>query len=152
MRSRSACKSWRKGGITVLIEFGTIIVLIYFAVSIGLTILIELPIIRCFKITNRNLFIMAVNSLTNVIFNLGLALMLWWLAVHGDGSFIMAVIGYVAFAEFYVIPFSESELYRRISDKSKGQILKASYVANIASFVLGIVFDYFFLANIGRWF
>ncbi|MBR6477226.1 MAG: hypothetical protein IKS85_02145 [Lachnospiraceae bacterium] len=131
---------------------GAVLCLFYLGFSIGFTILIELPIIRLFKVTKRNAFIAAVNALTNTIFSMGLVFLVWRLSVAEDASFIAVIVIYILFGEFYLIPFSESELYRRISDKSKGQVLLASYVANIASFLIGLAFDFFFLSNVGRWF
>ena len=131
-------------------DYGIQIVLFFFAISIGLTVLIELPIIRLFHVTKRNLFIIAVNALTNVIFNMGLVFLIWRLAVYEGAEFIVMIIGYVLLAEFYVIPFSECELYCRISEKQRKSILKACYVANVSSFVLGCVFDFLFLSYSGN--
>lgn len=128
------------------------IVLFVFAFSIGSTILIELPIIRLSKVTNRYLYIIAVNALTNVIFNMGLVLLIWLLVMQGSMEYVVYVIGYVLLAEFYVIPFSECELYRRISQKPRASILKVCYVANVASFVVGILLDYLFLSSAERFF
>ncbi|MBP5282999.1 MAG: hypothetical protein J6Z22_10960 [Lachnospiraceae bacterium] len=134
------------------LEHGAVLCLFYLAFSIGFTILIELPIIRLFKVTKRNIYIAAVNALTNTIFSMGLVFLVWRLSVAEDVSFLAVIVAYILFGEFYVIPFSEKELYCRVSDKKKGQILKACYVANIASFVIGLAFDFYFLSNVGRWF
>lgn len=99
-----------------------------------LTCIIETPIIYSFKITKNIKYIIAVNLLTNYVLNL-----------VGGVLYTKALTGYyvwVAVCEACVIPLSEAWLFSKISDKGKGKIIFASYVANVSSFLMGLLIEF----------
>lgn len=107
--------------------------------AIILTVLIELPIIKAFKVSANKELIIGVNILTNVLFNGSMVLL----------SYIFGwdMLLYVIIAEGLVIPVTEGLIYfftynkdSRKWPKSYPRLIKtilASYVANVISFVAG---------------
>ena len=106
-------------------------------IAVKITIWIETPIIVRSGITENKKFIAAINSITNTAFNLGLlfiAIKGFWYNWHA--AFF---IGWHILWEFILIPVTEIFAYKAISSASDKQIVIFTYVANLASFFIGIV-------------
>ncbi len=95
-----------------------------------LTCIIELPIIRAFKITRSNIYIIAVNVMTNLILNT--------VSVVFGMYFQKARLPWVIICEALLIPVGESELYNVISDAGRKKVYIATYIANAVSFLIGL--------------
>ncbi len=95
-----------------------------------LTCILEVPIIRAFRIVRDNKYIIAVNVLTNLILNVVSMLL------QDDAAWIL-------FMELLAIPLSEAFLYKQISKKGWKQIIPVSYLANAVSWGIGYVIFYF---------
>lgn len=104
--------------------------------TIGLTLAIEYPIIYCTGITRNGRYIVAVNALTNVVFNTGTLLfyVISFVRSNEPGIFI-----WILLMELAVIPISEALLYMKVSKASKKKVVLVTYIANIMSFLIGLV-------------
>ncbi len=96
-----------------------------------LTCIIELPIIRAFKITRSNIYIIAVNVMTNLILNV--------VSIILGMYFNVARIPWIVVCEVFLIPVCESELYNAISEAGRKKVYFATYIANAASYFIGLV-------------
>ncbi len=103
-----------------------------FIIAPGLTCLMEVPIVRKFKITENIKYIVLVNLLTNYILNIG-------------GVFIDLFFGNTAYFvwccvfEAILIPVSEAFLYKMVSERRFIHIIHISYLANAVSFGIGLL-------------
>lgn len=107
--------------------------------AIILTVLIEWPIIKAFKVSANKELIIGVNIVTNALFNGSMVLL----------SYIFGwdMLSYAIIAEGLVIPVTEGLVYfltynknNREGTKSHPRLIKtmlASYAANIVSLVVG---------------
>ena len=116
-------------------------VTLYFAVTVGLTILIETPIIVRGRVTDNKAYIRGVNIVTNVLLNavrLGLGLL-----APAVGTYAAETAGTVWFilGEAVLVPVSEALAYRRISDAGTKRIFAFTYLANLASCAVGLVLE-----------
>lgn len=104
--------------------------------TIGLTLVIEYPIIYGMGITKNGRYIVAVNALTNVVLNSGTLLIyaISFVRSNEPGIFI-----WILLMEFAVIPISEALLYIKVSEASKKKVVLVTYIANILSFLIGLV-------------
>ncbi|MCR5721969.1 MAG: hypothetical protein K6G72_06475 [Lachnospiraceae bacterium] len=107
--------------------------------TIGLTLAIEYPIIYCTGITRNGRYIVAVNALTNVVLNAGMIVIyvissFTFVRSNGPGMFI-----WILLMEFAVIPISEALLYMKVSEASKKKVVLVTFIANILSFLIGLV-------------
>ena len=112
---------------------------IQLAIAIILTVLIEYPIIKAFKVSANKELIFGVNIVTNALFNGSMVFLSY---VFGWDMLLYAII-----AEGLVIPVTEGLVYfltynkdDRKGSKSYPRLIKtmlASYVANVISFVVG---------------
>ena len=118
-------------------------ILLFYAVTVGLTLLIETPIIVRSGITDQKPYIRGVNIVTNVLMNMVLTLILFLrtLVLNED---IINIIGLVWFvlAELVLIPVSEALAYRKISGAGTKRIFLFTYLANLASCAAGILLDF----------
>ena len=108
-------------------------------IAVKFTILIETPIIIQGGITENKKYISAINSITNVIFNVVLVFI----------SFVewpLGMIVWYAVAEFLLIPVSEILAYKAISKADIKKIIKTTYSANMLSFVAGSLFVFMLMA------
>lgn len=101
------------------------------------TCLLEVPIVRGFKVTSNVKYIILVNLLTNYVLNIGAVLIYRWL---GNTAYIVWNAGF----EALLIPLSEAFLYKQISDRKPGYIILISYLANAVSFGAGLLLDKLF--------
>ena len=117
-------------------------VLLFYAVTVGLTLLIETPVIVRSGITDRKPYIRGVNVVTNVLMNVVLTLILFLRTLVLNEE-IINFIGIVWFvlAELVLIPVSEALAYRKISDAGTKRIFLFTYLANLASCAAGILLD-----------
>jgi hypothetical protein len=109
------------------------------ALAIILTVLIEYPIIKAFKVAANKELIFGVNIVTNALFNGGMVFLSY---VFGWDMLLYAII-----AEGLVIPVTEGLVYfltynkdDRKGSKSYPRLIKtmlASYAANVTSLVVG---------------
>lgn len=106
------------------------------------TILIELPIIYFGKVTKNIKFIIVLNVFTNSLFNAVLAILF---LINNFNCFWPMIVWY-ALAELILIPISEANLYKKISDTFFKRILLFSYLANMASCLAGIGISYGIMA------
>ncbi len=114
-------------------------VILYFAAAVGLTILIETPIIIRGRVTDNKAYIRGVNIVTNVLLNavrLGLGLL-----APTVGTYAAETAGIVWFilGEAILVPVSEALAYRRISDAGTKRIFAFTYLANLVSCAAGLV-------------
>lgn len=133
-----------------------IIMGIQFLVAIGITVVIETPIIKSFKVAENKTLIRGVNIVTNILLNMFSILFLYLRFSRARGS----VLGYgleellqtALIPELLIIPVVEALFYYFTYNKNKRKwegvrprllmTLLASYVANIASFVGGTLLLY----------
>lgn len=107
--------------------------------TIGLTLAIEYPIIYCTGITRNGRYIVAVNALTNVVLNAGTILIyaisfFSFVRSNGPGIFM-----WILLMEFAAVPICEALLYMKVSEASKKKVVLVTYIANILSFLIGLV-------------
>ena len=112
--------------------------------NVWLTIKIEKPIIIQGDITDNEKYIKAVNTVTNVVYNI--ILLYFTTAV---GNFVALVI-YTLLSELIIIPLVETFAYKKMSSKPFGTILKCSYKANLLSALAGVLIEvgFFFIISI----
>lgn len=107
--------------------------------TIGLTLVIEYPIIYCTGITRNGRYIVAVNALTNVVLNAGMIV----IYVISSFTFVrsngLGMFTWILLMEFAAIPISEALLYMKVSEASKKKVVLVTYIANIMSFLIGLV-------------
>ena len=117
-------------------------VLLFYAVTIGLTLLIETPVIVRSGITDQKPYIRGVNIVTNVLMNMVLTIILFLRTLVLNEE-IINFIGIVWFvlAELVLIPVAEAHAYRKISDAGTKRIFLFTYLANLASCAAGILLD-----------
>ncbi len=114
---------------------------LFFAVTVGLTVLIETPVIVCGKVTDNKAYIRGVNVVTNVALNL----VLFGLQSLGNGAAgtrsagTLSIVCFIL-GEAVLVPVSEALAYRRISDAGTKRIFGVTYLANLASCAAGLVF------------
>ena len=115
----------------------------FFAVPIVLTVAIETPIIIRGGITDNKPYIRSLNIVTNVLLNLVLAGILFWLRQVSDQDRVIK-IAFVWFilAELILIPVSEAQLYRKISAAGTKRIFLFTYLANAVSCAAGLVLSW----------
>lgn len=128
-------------GISMIIGdlWSAVIVGLQLASAVILTVLIEWPIIKAFKVSANKELIVGVNIVTNVLFNGGVVLLSY---IFGWDMLLYTII-----AEGLIIPVTEGLVYfltyskdNRKWPKSYPRLIKtmlASYVANVTSFVVG---------------
>ena len=119
-----------------------LLILVFYAVTVGLTLLIETPIIVRSGITDQEPYIRGVNIVTNVLLNMVLTLILFLRTLVLNEE-IINVIGTVWFilAELVLIPAAEVFAYRKISDAGTKRIVLFTYLANLASCAAGLLLD-----------
>ena len=117
-------------------------ILLFYAVTVGLTLLIETRVIVRSGITDQKPYIRGVNIVTNVLMNVILTLILFLrtLVLNEDIINIIAVVWF-ALAELILIPVAEALAYRKISGAGTKKIFLFTYLANLASCAAGIVLD-----------
>ncbi len=117
-------------------------ILLFYAVTVGLTLLIETPVIVRSGITDRKPYVRGVNIVTNVLMNVILTLILFLRTLVLNEE-IINFIGIVWFvlAELVLIPVAEAHAYRKISDAGTKRIFLFTYLANLASCAAGILLD-----------
>ena len=116
-------------------------IILFFAATVGLTILIETPIIVRGRVTDNKAYIRGVNIVTNVLLNavrLGLALL-----APAVGTYAAETAGTVWFilGEAILVPVAEALAYRKISDAGTKRIFAFTYLANFASCAAGLVLE-----------
>ncbi|MBR6704194.1 MAG: hypothetical protein IKI82_02070 [Lachnospiraceae bacterium] len=113
---------------------------VFFAVPIVLTVAIETPIIIRGGITDNKPYIRSLNIVTNVLLNLVLAGILFWLRqVSDQGRIIKLAFVWFVLAELILIPVSEALLYRKISAAGTKKIFLFTYLANAVSCAAGLL-------------
>ena len=112
--------------------------------NVWLTIKIEKPIIIQGDITDNEKYIKAVNTVTNVVYNI--ILLYFTTAVHN----LVALVIYTLLSELIIIPLVETFAYKKMSSKPFGTILKCSYKANLLSALAGVLIEagFFFILSI----
>ena len=110
--------------------------------SVGVTVLIETPVIVRRGVTGNKKYIRAVNTLTNVIFNMVLTgiLVIGGFPLTPATVTVIAVAWY-ALAELIAIPVFEAYAYKKISSLEWKKILISTYIANFLSCAVGILLD-----------
>ena len=117
-----------------------IFIVLYFTVTVGLTVLIETPVIVRGKVTDNKAYIRAVNVVTNVALNL----VLFGIQSLGNGALGTRAAGTLSIVWFILgeavlVPVSEVLAYRKISEAGTGRIFGVTYLANLASCAAGLV-------------
>lgn len=107
------------------------------AATIGLTLAVEFPIIYYSGITRNKKYIVAVNALTNVCLNVGLVFFFLISTANAGGWTEYASVVWTLLAEVLLIPVVEARLYMKVSAQPKKRIWILTYVANIASYLIG---------------
>ncbi|MBP5661132.1 MAG: hypothetical protein J6X08_07375 [Lachnospiraceae bacterium] len=107
--------------------------------TIGLTLAVEYPIIYRTGITKNGRYIVAVNALTNVVLNAGTVIIyaisfFSFSRITDSGIFI-----WIMLSEIIAIPISEALLYMKVSESSKKKVVLVTYIANILSFLIGLI-------------
>ena len=117
-----------------------LLIVIYYAAAVGLTILIETPIIVRGRVTDSRAYIRGVNAVTNALLNTVLfGIQYLGTGIMGTGqagtlSQIWFILG-----EVLLVPVSEALAYRKISDAGTKRIFAFTYLANLASCTAGLV-------------
>lgn len=112
----------------------------FFAVPIVLTVAIETPIIIRGGITDNKPYIRSLNIVTNVLLNLVLAGILFWLRqVSDQDRIIKLAFAWFVLAELILIPVSEALLYRKISAAGVRRVFLFAYLANAVSCAAGLL-------------
>ena len=95
-------------------------------------------------ITDNEKYIKAVNTVTNVVYNI--ILLYFTTAVHN----LVALVIYILLSELIIIPLVETFAYKKMSSKPLGTILKCSYKANLLSALAGVLIEagFFFILSI----
>ncbi len=110
----------------------------FFALTVGLTVLIETPIIVRGKVTDNKAYIRGVNIVTNVLFNM----VLLGLGLLGPavGTYAAEIAGAIWFilGEAVLVPVSEAMAYRRISGAGTKRIFGFTHLANLISCAAGL--------------
>ena len=116
-------------------------VLVFFAVTVGLTVLIEMPIIVRSRVTDSKAYICGVNIVTNVVLHLVMAGILL-LSASADKALIGTLrTAWFILAELILIPVAEALAYRKISSAGTKRIFCFTYLANFASCAAGLVLE-----------
>ncbi len=115
---------------------------VFLLLSVGVTVLIETPVIVRRGVTGNKKYIRAVNTLTNVIFNMVLTgiLVIGGFPLTPAAVTVIAVAWY-ALAELIAIPVFEAYAYKKISSLEWKKILISTYIANFLSCAVGILLD-----------
>ena len=116
----------------------------FYTVTVGLTILIETPVIVRGGVTENKRCIAGVNIVTNALLQLSLAVVLELVSPVQGGAAGTAhpfFLLWFAFAELVLIPVSEALVYRKISGAGTKRIFAFTYLANLASCAAGLVLD-----------
>ena len=116
----------------------------FYAVTVGLTILIETPVIVRSGVTDNKRYIAGVNIVTNALLQMSLAGVLELVrAVSGGaaGEAHPLVLLWFTLAELILIPVSEALAYGKISRAGKKRIFAVTYLANLLSCAAGLVLD-----------
>ena len=111
-------------------------------IAVKFTILVETPVVVRGGVTENKKYIAAVNSITNVIFNLVLVFISFY-------KWPVSTLLWYGIAEFLLIPISEILAFKAISKASVKQIIKTTYCANLLSFVAGSLFVFILIALFG---
>ena len=104
---------------------------------IFVTVLVEFPFIILGKVCDNKRFFIALNVLTNFIFNS--INVIFYILSHIFFSLSEVRFGWCILAEGIIIPLVEARMYMKISDSSRIRIYILTYLANIASCALGII-------------
>ena len=117
-----------------------VFIVLFFAMTVGLTVLIETPVIVRGKVTDNKACICGVNVVTNVALNL-ILFGLQSLGTGAAGTRSAGTLSLVWFilGEAVLVPVSEALFYRRISDAGTKRIFGVTYLANLASCAAGLV-------------
>lgn len=126
-----------------------LLIILFYAASIALTVVIETPILLCGGVTDNKTYIRNVNIVTNAALNLILVCLLHEKTLGADEKLIDTVsTAWFVLAELLLIPVSEGLLYRKISSAGTKRIFLFTYLANFASCAAGLILDgilrYFF--------
>ena len=113
----------------------------FYAVTVGLTILIETPVIVRGGVTDNKRYIAGVNAVTNVLLQMSLAGVRQFGRTVPGGAADTAFLLWFAVAELILIPVSEALAYGKISRAGKKRIFAFSYLANLLSCAAGLVLD-----------
>ena len=113
----------------------------FYAVTVGLTILIETPVIVRGGVTDNKRYIAGVNAVTNVLLQMSLAGVRQFGRTVPAGAADTALLLWFAFAELILIPVSEALAYRKISRAGTKRIFAVTYLANLLSCAAGLVLD-----------
>ena len=114
---------------------------LFFAVMITLTLVIETPIIVRSGITDNRAYIRGVNIVTNAALHLILAGIVYLETVRQAGIFSTLRIVWFIFAEALLIPLAEALAYRKISGAGTKRIFAFTYLANLASCAAGLILE-----------
>ena len=115
-------------------------IILYFAATVGLTILIETPIIVRGKVTDNKVYIRGVNVVTNVALNLILFVLQYLrTGIAGSRETDMLSLAWFILGEAVLVPVSETLAFRKISDAGTKRIFGITYLANLASCAAGLV-------------
>lgn len=114
--------------------FVILIPIVLLAGTIGLTLAIEFPIIFFTGITRNKNYIVAVNALTNVCLNTVLILSFLFNMREYEQTLSIVTLA----LELTAIPIAESLLYLKISEAPKVKVWLITYLANFASFLVGL--------------
>ena len=117
--------------------------------AVLLTMAVELPIISLGKLTKNIKLIIALNVATNVTFNC-ICQVIYHLGQSQVSLGTLArtmVIGWIALSELFWIPLTEAWVYGRVSKASKKKIYIVTYLANFASFFVGLLLQWFYAGN-----
>jgi len=106
----------------------------YLVIAPVLTCLIEVPIQRGFKITKETKYLIAINLVTNYTYNLVLAIF-----TNAYRMNYQVQYGWIFVSEALWIPILEAFLLTKISKVSKKKIYLVTYLANITSFLVGLL-------------
>ena len=115
-------------------------IFLYFAAAVGLTILIETPIIVRGRVTDNKAYIRGVNIVTNVTLNMILfGIQYLRTGIAGTRLTEMLSLIWFIFGESVIVPVTEALAYRKISDAGTKRIFAFTYLANLASCAVGLV-------------
>ena len=107
--------------------------------TILLTLLVEFPIVYCTGVTKDKRYIVAVNALTNVCLN-AVILFIALITMSSSQRVTEFRIGiWTLFAEALLIPVAEIVMYLGVSKKSVAKVVLITYLANFASFFVGLI-------------
>ena len=114
-------------------EFSVICTSIIISATFIPTLILEFPFVY-FGITKKISFYIVLNVITNMTFNM----ILFIICYFSIGSRItLPIYAWYVIGELVLIPLGEAFAYKQISEKPIKRIVLFTYLANIASFIVG---------------